>query len=58
MAMKYARPEVRKKVLDELFGDWKDYKHHFNKVELNVATLEKLVNRTIRSTIEELEKEG
>lgn len=57
MVTKYARPEIRKKVLDELFGDWEDYKHHFNNVEFKVATLEKPINITIRSTIEELEKE-
>ena len=31
-------PEIRKKVLDELFDDWEDYKHHFNSVQLKVAT--------------------
>ena len=49
-------PEIRKKVLDELFDDWEDYKHHFNSVHLNVATLEKLVNRTIKATVEKLEE--
>lgn len=50
-------PDVRKKVLDELFDDWEDYKHHFNSVNLKVATLEKLVNRTIKATVEKLERE-
>lgn len=58
MVAKYARPEIRKRVLDELFGDWEEYKHNFNKVEFKAATLEKLINRTIRSTIEELEKDN
>jgi hypothetical protein len=50
-------PEIRKKVLDELFGDWEDYKHHFNSIDLKVATLEKLINRTIKATSEKLEEE-
>ena len=50
-------PDVRKKVLDELFDDWEDYKHHFNSVQLSVATLEKLINRTIKTTVEKLERE-
>ena len=49
-------PEIRKMVLDELFGDWEDYKHHFNSVDLKVATLEKLINTTIKATVEKLEE--
>ena len=49
-------PEIRKMVLDELFGDWEDYKHHFNSVDLKVATLEKLINTTIKTTVEKLEE--
>ncbi len=49
-------PEIRKKVLDELFDDWEDYKHHFNSVDFKVATLEKLINRTIKATVEKLEE--
>ncbi|MDE1825336.1 MAG: hypothetical protein KGH61_01670 [Candidatus Micrarchaeota archaeon] len=49
-------PEIRKKVLDEVFADWEDYKHHFNSVSLKVATLEKLINKTIKATVEKLER--
>jgi hypothetical protein len=49
-------PEIRKKVLDELFGDWENYKHHFNSIDLKVATLEKLINRAIKATSEKLEE--
>ncbi len=51
-------PEIRKKVLDELFEDWEDYKHHFNSVSLKVTTLERLINRTIKATVEKLQEEG
>ena len=49
--------EIREKVLNELFDDWEDYKHHFNSVQIKVATLEKLINRTIKATVERLENE-